>query len=58
VRRALAATALIEEHDPVLRRVEEAALLTVGAAPRTAVQEDDRLALGVPAFFEVQAVDG
>ncbi len=40
--------ALVEQHDPVGRGIEEAAVRGIGAAARTAVQEDDRLAVGFP----------
>ncbi len=42
------AAALVEQHDPVGRGIEEAAVRGIGAAARTAVQEDDRLAVGFP----------
>jgi hypothetical protein len=38
--------------------MEEAALLGLGAAARTAVQEDHRLAGGIATFLEVDLVDG
>ena len=57
VGRALAAAALVEVHDAVLFRVEEAPLFGIGAAARTAVQKDHRLAGGVAAFLEVDLVD-
>ena len=57
VRRALAAAALVEQHDAVARRIEEAAHLRVGPAARPAVQEHRRLAVRVAALLEVELVD-
>jgi hypothetical protein len=57
VGRALAASALVEVHDSVFFGLEEAALFGIGAAARTAVQKNHRLAGGVAAFFEVKLVD-
>src|SRR5688572_1027908 len=56
VRPALAATPLIEEHDPIARRIEEAAPLGAGAATRPAVQEHHRLALRVAGLLVVDRV--
>ena len=44
VRRALAAAALVEEHDAVRRGIEEAPVARLGAEAGAAVQEDDGLA--------------
>ncbi len=54
VRAALAAAALVEQHDAVAARIEEAAHRRAGAAARAAVQEHDRLAVRIAAFLEVQ----
>src|SRR2546422_431059 len=56
--RAAAASALLEEHDAPLAPVEEAPVPRIEPSPRTAVQEDDRPALGVAALLEVEAVAG
>ena len=55
---ALAAAALIEQHDAVALRVEEPAHLRIGAAARTAVQEHDGLALRIAALLVVDLVHG
>ena len=47
VRGAPAAAALVEQHDAVLRRVEQPTLGRARAAARAAVQEHDGLAVGV-----------
>ena len=52
----LAAPALIEQHDSVRLRVEEAALLRVGATTRPAVDEDDRLAVRVARLLVINGV--
>ena len=56
VRTALAAAALVEEHDAVARRVEETPHPRVGAAARAAVQEHHRFAARVAAFLPVDLV--
>src|SRR5262245_44755321 len=56
VRRALAAAALVEEHDAPLPRVEVAPVDRIDAAARTAVQEDERLSARVAALLVVQRV--
>jgi hypothetical protein len=56
VRPALAAAALIEQHDPVALRIEEPAHLRVGAPARAAVQEHGGLAVGIAALLEVDLV--
>jgi len=53
---ALAAAALIEEHDAVCGGIEEAALLRLGAAARAAVHEDHGLAVRVARLLEVDLV--
>src|SRR2546421_12174147 len=53
---ALAAAALVEEHDAVLFGIEEAPHPGVGAAARTAMQEHRGLALGIAAFLEIKLV--
>ena len=58
VGRALAAAALVEVHDAVLLGMKEAALFGIGAAARTAVQKNHRLAGGVAALLEIDLVDG
>jgi hypothetical protein len=58
VRGALTAATLIEVDDAVFFRVEEAALFSVGAAARTAMQKDHRLTGRVAALLEVDLVDG
>ena len=44
---ALAASPLVEEHDPVRGGVEELPLERLGSAAWAAVHEEDRLAVGV-----------
>ena len=56
MRAAAAAAALVEQEDAVARRVEEAPRLRVAARARPAVQEHDRLALGIAAFLPVDLV--
>jgi hypothetical protein len=56
VRLAAAATALVEEHDPVFARVEEATGRLTRASSRSAVHEYSRLPLRVAAFFPVDLV--
>ncbi len=58
MRLALAAAALIEEHDAVALRVEEAALLGTGTTAGAAVQEHHRFAAGVARLLEVQGMFG
>jgi hypothetical protein len=47
---------LIEQHDPVTVRVEKPAVSRFGPASGAAVQEHDRLSLGVSGLFEVELV--
>src|SRR6185437_7163392 len=54
---ALAAAALIEQHDPVAGRIEEAAHLGVEPSARPPVQKHRRLAVRIAAFLEVKLVD-
>jgi hypothetical protein len=54
---ALTAASLVKVNDAVLFRVEEAALLGIGAAARTAVQKNHRLTGRVAALLEVELVD-
>jgi len=56
VRRRAAAAALVEQHDPVALRVEEPPLPRRRPAPRTAVQEHHRLALGVAGLLPIHAL--
>ena len=56
VRRALAAAALVEQHDAVGVGVEEAPLPRGGAGTRPAVQHDDRLAGRVARLLSVHRV--
>jgi hypothetical protein len=56
MRRALAAAALVEQHDAVRGGVEEAPHPRIRAATGPAVQEHDRLAARVAALFVVQLV--
>ncbi len=53
----LPAASLVEIHDAVFFRVEEAALFGIGAAARTAVQKNHRLAGRIAALLEVNFVD-
>ena len=56
---ALAAAALVEVDNAVLRRVKEAPLFGVGTASRTSVQKDNRLPRRISAFrTEVDLVEG
>jgi hypothetical protein len=57
VRAALAAAALVEQHDAVASGVEKPPLLGTGAAARTAVQKHHRLAVGIAGLLEVERVD-
>jgi hypothetical protein len=54
---ALAAASLVKVNDAVFFRVEEAALLGIGTAARTAVQKNYRLTGRVAALLEVELVD-
>ena len=54
--RALAAAALVVQHDAPLLRIEVAVVDRVDAAARPAVQEDERLAARVAALLEVDRV--
>ena len=56
VRRGTTTTALVEEHDAVLGRVEEAPRLGIAAGTGTAVQENHWFAFGVAALLEVELV--
>src|SRR4051812_32661394 len=56
MRPALAAAALIKQHDSIALRIEKGPHLRVGAATRTAVQEYRRLTLWIATFFEVDFV--
>lgn len=56
VRRASAAATLIEQHDAVRLRIEEATLLRVRSTAGAAVDENDGLALRVPRLFDVDFV--
>ena len=56
VRLALAATALIEEHDAIALGVEEATLPGTRPAARSTVQEDGGLTVGVARLLEVERV--
>src|SRR5690349_17184080 len=56
VRSTLSAAALIEIDDSIFSRVKEAPLLRVRPAAGTAVQKDDGLARGIPAFLIVEVV--
>ena len=53
---ALAAAALVEQHDAVACRVEEPSLARIGAAARATVQEHHRLAGRVAALFPIDLV--
>src|SRR5205807_6531417 len=55
---ALAAPALVEVHDAVFLRVEEAPLFRIRAPAGSAVQEDDRLACGISALLVIELVHG
>ena len=56
VGRGLPAAALVEQHDPVLLRVEEPPVPRGGARTGTPVQEHDRLAVGVAGLLPVDAL--
>ena len=56
VRRGASAPALVEQHDAVPLGVEEAAVPGGGSRARTAVEEHDRLAVGIAALLPVDAV--
>jgi hypothetical protein len=56
MRTALAGAALIEEHDVVALRIEEAPHLRIGTAARAAVQEDSGFAARVAAFLVIDFV--
>ena len=58
VRPASTAAALIKKDDAILLRVEEASHPRFSAGAGSAVEEDCRFPLGVPAFFEIDAVIG
>ena len=55
-RRRAAGAALVVDHDAVVRRVEELAVHRARTRAGAAVQEDDRHAVGIAAFFPVHAV--
>ena len=55
---ALARAALIEQHDAIALRIEEAAHPRIGARTRSSVQEHRRLTFRIAAFLEVDLVDG
>src|SRR5690606_2627225 len=55
-RRRAAGATLVEQHDAVLRRIVEAPHLRAAAAAGAAVQQHHRLAAGVAALLEVQAM--
>ena len=57
VRRALAAAALVEEHDAPARGIEVAAVVGLDAAARAAVQEDGLPARGVADLLVVERVE-
>ena len=54
---ALAASPLVEEHDPVRGGVEELPLERLGSAAWAAVHEKDRLAVGVARLLVVELVE-
>jgi hypothetical protein len=56
VRRAPAAAALIEQHDPVDIRIEEPPHIGVATAAGTAVEEYHRLAVRIAAFLVIHAM--
>src|SRR3569623_935466 len=56
MRRRLAAAALVEQHDAIFFRIDVGALPGFGATARTAVNEDDRLAILVAALFDIEIV--
>ena len=56
MRAAAAAAALVEQHDAIARRVEEAPRFRIAAGARPAVQEHDGLARGIAAFLPVDLV--
>src|SRR5690606_6049724 len=55
-RRAASAAALVEQYDVEAGRVEELALARAAATARSAMQEEDRQAVGSAAALEVQTV--
>ena len=55
-RRRASRAALVEEHDPPERRIEKAAMMRQAAAAGSAVQEQERHAVGVAARLPVQRV--
>ena len=57
-RRRLAGTALVEQDDPVARRIEEAPMHRRQARARSAVQEDHGNAVRIPAFLHMERVQG
>jgi hypothetical protein len=57
VRRGAAAAALVEQDDPVTRRVKKSSLVGRGAGSGAAVHEQHRNTLGVAGGFPVDAVD-
>src|SRR3954462_7298848 len=56
VRLALAATALVEEHDAIAFWVEEATLPRARPTPWAAMQKHRRLAARIPGLFEINRV--
>src|SRR5659263_186377 len=56
VGRRAPATTLVEKHDAVRVRVEEAPHALGAAATRTSVQHDDRFAVGTSALLPVQTL--
>src|ERR1700730_9995823 len=56
MRATSAAAALIEEHDTILLRIEEATHVLLGASTGAAVKEQRWLSSRVPALLEVNAV--
>src|SRR5690606_28216455 len=56
IRGGAAATALVEQHDPVLLRVVEATHLVAAAATRPTVQQHHRFAFRVPALLVLERV--
>jgi hypothetical protein len=56
VRPAAAAAALIEQDDPVARRIEEPSRAGVATGAGSAVQEDRRLARRIAAFLPIDFV--
>src|ERR1700716_3824708 len=57
VRTALAAAPLVEKHDPIALRIEEASHFRVRAAARAAVQKHRWLAARIAAFLEIDFMD-